>query len=409
MIMWYDCDGWVSDMPFNPLHPNVPEIACRVADTYFGKYSLMTEEIGLQHAYWISALGCNVIACDWTNYRSFRQPGSNISYNRRVYDNTDKLLTVLDDKDLFDMPSLYVTIRLSDYRYEELTMILDDVYDLYEKHKDSWYRFDPDPSKPFIVIFTDVFFDGLRWYDRLHNEWREDLEFFDDERFNIRWSNGYIGVVANKDKNGWLQIGSDLPYWSFVEPYLDTEAGEGYYEVMYKEAKDGSIEQMSCWAAMFAENKYWDPLNNIIDGKTTFERTLRGAANLMPKALLVNRFNYYLAWPQEPQEGLSLYESVHIEPNRDFGFLVFDNVRDNLYSLNNWKKTPCECQIVSIDGDKVKVSLETYPTEYRVGSSSDLSDGTWQYLNISQWIQVGKSDKYLQLRNGFGESEIRQL
>ncbi len=415
MIMWYDCDGWVSSMTFNPNHPEKPKVACRVADTYFGKYSKLTEEIALQHAYWISAIGSNVICCDWTNYISYRQPGNNISYNKQLYTNTDTLLSTLDGNQTFDVPNLYVAIRLSDYKYDELKMKLDDVYALYEKHRDSWYYFDDgteQASKPFIVIFTDVFFDGTKWYDRLHNTWREDLMFYEDERFNIRWSNGYLGVTTKQDKNGWFKISGDLPYWTFVEPYLDEAAGEGYYEVMYKEGNGRTIEQMSCWAAMFSENKYWDSLNNEVNGQTTFERTLRGAAELKPKALLINRFNYPLAWPEEPQEGVSLYESVHIEPNKNFGFSVFDNVRKNLYELNGWGKTPVKCEVISNDGKTIKVSLNGYPTEYRISVNSDMLDSDWEYLNISEWIQIPENmegDIYVQLRNGFGESNIIKL
>ena len=433
MIMWYDVDGWVSSMELNPNHPDKPDTACRVADTYMGGYSRITEEIALQHAYWIAASGCNVICCDWTNYTSYRQKGNDFSYNKRIHSNTDTMLNILDQTTSFEAPSLYVAIRLSEYKYENLQMVLDDVYTLYEKHQDHWYRFDDgteNAEKPFIVIFTDVFYNGEEWYDRAQNKWLQNLEFYEDDRFNIRWSNGYLEVVTEQDENGWFQIPADRPYWTFVEPYLDEDAGEGCYEVMYSMGTDGKVEQMSCWASMFAENQYWDPLNHEINGKTTFERTLRGVAELSPKALLVNRFNYPLAWPEQPQEGLSLYESTHIEPNRDLGFSVFDNVKKNLYLLNCWRQdAPPAPECVLTGGDSsegiltalksgsetVRISLTGYPQEYRVSSDPDMKDAAYQYYNLTDGIVLPEPLKasegpiYLQTRNAFGESPVTML
>lgn len=432
MIMWYDCDGWVSSMTLNPDHPNKPTSSCRVADTYFGSYTKITPEIALQHAYWISSVGCNVICCDWTNYISFRQKGNNFSYNRRIYNNTEELLTTLKEVNTFDAPSLYVAIRLSNHKYEDLEMILDDVYALYEENKEKWYYFDDgseNADKPFIVIFTDVFFNGEKWYDRAKNAWFEDLTFYEDDRFNIRWSNGYLEVVTEKDENGWFKIPGERPYWTFVEPYLDEKAGEGLYEVMYSAGLNGQIEQMSCWASMFAENKYWDPLNNQINDQTTFERTLRGVKELSPKALLVNRFNYPLAWPEEPQEGLSITESTHIEPNKDLGFSVFDNVKKNLYLLNNWTmKAPSapECLLPGDSSESIltalkngsqviKLSLEGKPQEYRVSSDPEMSGAEYQFYNLTSGIVLTETLKngdgpiYIQTRNAFGESPITKI
>lgn len=430
MIMWYDCDGWVSSMKLGENRVERPTVACRVSDTYMGSYSTLSEKIALQHAYWISSLGCNVICCDWTNYTSYRQPGVDFSYNKRLFSNTTKLLKAMKETDLFTPPSLYVAIRLSDYKYEELQMKLDDVYKLYEEYKDQWYYFDDgteNATKPFIVIFTDVFFTGEKWYDRLHNTWHEadEISFYEDSRFNIRWSNGYLGVTAKEDKNGWYEIPGTNPYWTFVEPYIDEKAGAGYYDVMYSVGANGQVEQMSCWASMFTENKKWDPLNNIIDGKTTFERTIRGVAELKPKALLINRFNYPLAWPEQPQEGLSLYESTHIEPNHDFGFLVFDNVQKNLYVLNNWiKEAPPVPEFTVPDGNasiletlkndelKVFLQLKGEPQMYRISSTSDMANAEYVYYDLSKGILLPEELKnhdgpiYIQTKNAFGESEI---
>ena len=65
------------------------------------------------------------------------------------------------------------------------------------------------------------------------------------------------------------------------------------------------------------------------------------------------------AWKEQPQEGVSLYGSTHIEPNVDFGFLVFDNVKTNLYKLNYWKQeAPPAPEVLSSDDDALFLSLQ---------------------------------------------------
>jgi hypothetical protein len=128
----------------------------------------------------------------------------------------------------------------------------------------------------------------------------------------------------------------------------------------------------------------------------------------------VNRFNYAIAWLDEPQEGVSLYESTHIEPNEDFGFLIFDNIRENLYDLNNWEKTVVQLKDAEVVGNMVKVPLDDYPTKYRISTNSDMSQSEWAYLNINSWIDISDFDfegniLYLQLGNGFGESEVIEV
>ena len=195
-----------------------------------------------------------------------------------------------------------------------------------------------------------------------------------------------------------------------MEAEENPEAGSGYYRSFYKKGQDGSVEQTIAWASLHRGGFSWDPMNRIIDGKTTFERTIWDAARLQPKSILINRFNYALAWRAEPQEGLSLYESTHIEPNEDFGFFIFDNVRENLYLLNHWeRKAPGTPNTVLYEDGAIKFSLEGYPTEYRISASADMADAQWVYLNINDWAVVSneleEDTLYLQLRSGFGESE----
>lgn len=60
----------------------------------------------------------------------------------------------------------------------------------------------------------------------------------------------------------------------------------------------------------------------------------------------------------------------------------------------------------------VKVSLEGFPTEYRISKNEDMSESQWVYLNINEWIKCTEESEgkiYLQLRNCFGESGVFEI
>lgn len=419
MIMWYDIDtgpttngrpvkGW---WPLNPNHPNSVQTDgnYRTTTPLMGLYDQRKPDTARQHLYWIAALGCNGIAVDWTNYTSHRFALKNsgadwYKYTLGVYKNTEVLLSTADVEDQFDAPDTYCVVRLHGEDTAGLKDTLDDVYTLYQEHPNSYYKFNDGSNradKPFVVIFID----GSLRSQLVEGKWS-----FDDKRFNIRFSNGYLTESTKIEEDGSRSIAGNVPLWLFVEAEVDADAGEGMYTIYHKDSPDGSVEQMIAWASLHRGGFNWDELNNIIDGKTTFERTLRGVKEMRPKALLINRFNYAMAWKKEPQEGVSLMGSTHIEPNEDFGFLVFDNVKENLYDLNMWNKNkPADPKVVKVDGNTLFIDLSNFPTEYRV-SLSENEMGEWVYYNINDGIQVedlmvGKT-YYIQTRNTFGESTI---
>ena len=420
MIMWYDIDtgpttngrpqrGW---WPLNPQHPDKVSVSgnYRTTNPLLGLYDQRDPKTARQHLYWIAALGCNGMAVDWTNYTSHRLALQNsgegwYKYCSGVYKNTEVLLNASKSEMEFEAPKIYITVRLSGNDYDSLSEVLTDVYTLYEKYPEAWYFLDDGTSqsdKPFIVIFID-------------STIREQLikgDFtFKDDRFNIRYSNGYLSSSTKSEKDGTKSISGDVPLWFFVEAEEDPSAGEGMYRIFHKDSADGSVEQMIAWASVHKGGENWDELNHVLSGMTTFERTLRGVAELSPKALLVNRFNYALAWKEEPQEGLSLYASTHIEPNEDFGFLIFDNVKENLYDLNKWNHyAPAAPKIVSTSENTVYLNLDEYPTEYRI--YLDGEQGEWTYYNVNDGIEIPEEWQgqtyYIQTRNTFGESEVSE-
>ncbi len=415
MIMWYDIDTSPStnDRPdrgwwyLNPQHPNTVQTDgnFRTTTPLLGLYDQKRSTTARQHLYWIAALGCNALTADWTNYTSYRFAAESgwRKYTSGVYNNTEVLLRTAAETTDFAAPATYITVRLQGTNYDGLKQVLDDVYTLYQAYPSAYYKFadgTAQADKPFVVIFADK---------SVLTELGKGVPFTDD-RFNIRWSNGYLSDMTQQDQNGSKYLAEVLPVWLFVEAEENPEAGSGYYRSFYKKGQDGSVEQTIAWASLHRGGFSWDPMNRIIDGKTTFERTIWDAARLQPKSILINRFNYALAWRAEPQEGLSLYESTHIEPNEDFGFFIFDNVRENLYLLNHWeRKAPGTPNTVLYEDGAIKFSLEGYPTEYRISASADMADAQWVYLNINDWAVVSneleEDTLYLQLRSGFGESE----
>ena len=291
--------------------------------------------------------------------------------------------------------------------YTKLQGVLDDMYALYEMYPDAWYRFDDgtqDADKPFIEIFVD--------FDVIAEYFKEGKTLEKDERFNIRFTNGYLGQYSQDNADGSAALSAESDFWFFVENSDDEAAGEGMYKVLYKKGENNSVEQMVAWASVHRGYLEWDELNNKINGKTTFERTLRGVKELSPSALIVARWNYALAWLSQPQEGLSLYESTHIEPNEDFGFLVYDNVKDNLYEINNWKKLVPPAPTVQYEFDgALFIGLDEYPTEYRISDNKD-NMGEWIYYNVNDGVEVPEEYKgktcYIQTRNTYGESQISE-
>ncbi len=420
MIMWYDIDtgpttngrplrGW---WPLNPQHPDTVQVSgnYRTTTPLMGLYDQRDPKTARQHLYWMAALGCNGIAVDWTNYTSYRKekPGDGWhKYTYGVYANTEVLMREAAAATTFEAPSIYITVRLSGENIDALKEVLTDVYTLYEAYPQTCYHLDDGTdraSKPFLIIFIDA---------DLQKKVAAGESVFDDERFNIRFSNGYLSPYTKQQKDGSKAIAGNIPFWFFVESEEDRAAGDGMYRVFHKDGTDGKPEQMIAWASLHKGGENWDTLNHIVNGQTTFERMLRSVSELSPKALLINRFNYATAWKEEPQEGVSLYGSTHIEPNEDFGFLVFDNVKTNLYRLNYWNQTvPPAPEVTDRTDQKLWISLDGFPTEYRISPEKEF-DGEWVYYNINDGIVIPEEWEtktcYLQTRNTFGESAVTEV
>ena len=214
-----------------------------------------------------------------------------------------------------------------------------------------------------------------------------------------------------KDENGTNYIPADVPFWLFVED--DSPAKDGYFNPLYKMGPNNKPEQMITWASLHQGYGVWDGLHNQIDGKVPIQRYSEPVADVMPEVLLVNRWNYPLAWPEQPQEGVSREGSTHIEPNVDWGFDVFNSVTKEMYKLNAWKTdAPPKPVITAASAERVFIDLNGFPLEARISTDKNFSDAKWDYINVAKGgalLPEGASEGttyYVQTRNTFGESEI---
>lgn len=392
----------------------------RTTTSLLGTYESQDSAVIKQHAYWIKALGCDVLACDLTNSASPSQPGFGADMKRYVTGVNKAFelqLQCLPKISEFDAPTVYPVVRLTSTNYSNLTLMLNDMYSLYQKYPDKWYKFDDNSAnntKPFITIFVDGY---------LLNTWALSgiPTGAKDERFNIRYSNGYLLAHANittRDNNNIYKIPRNLPYWLFVENSQEVSS-PGYYKPIYKETTDGlGVEQMTTWASVCINGSNWDGLRDTVNGKTPIVRYTDPVYSLKPKVLLVNRFNYPLAWLTEPQEGVSRNKSTHIEPNVDWGFLEFNDVANELYNVRAYPKAAPPLALVdtfNMQSNTLKIKLDGFPLEYRLSNEPDLDTCSWSFLNVGKaGIKLSsaidpKKTIYIQTRNSFGVSPIGNI
>lgn len=428
MIAWYDIDHGSSsnDRPIQgwyPIYSESPGVVTvdgmyRSATSLLGTYDQVNETTAKQHLYWLSACGCNGITCDWTNYQSYNDPtvnNSTVKYRKGVYNNTEVLLQTaekLRGTAVYDVPKIYVTIRLFGEDYEMLYTVLDEVYELYSKYPEQIYHFDGS-DKPFIVIFADR---------TVMQSWTHKGSEISDERFDIRWSNGDLAAeFGAENENGIFEVPADRKIWLFVDSMKAEK--EGYYRTGVSIGEDGKAEMMTAWCAMWYgwcnDGSGWDGMDNLYDGLTCFERTTKDVESIEPKALLVCRFNYPMVWKAEPQEGMGLYDSVHFEPCKELGFSIFNTVTSRLYELNGWEGTaPQTPKVISAEKYKktsyrLELTLGGYPLEYRLSKDGTFEDSEWKYLNINDGVVIPSSTAsgkvWIQTRNTFGNSHIIEI
>lgn len=407
--------GWWS---LNPNYPNIvpnDHRIYRTATPLLGLYDSQDPNTLRQQAYWLHSMGVNVILLDW----------SNIPW--QLAEPTRILLETYDGISGFVPPRITVAIRMlasgahSDYASTQ--QIADLAYSVYQRCPSLWYKISDgtaDANKPVLVAFTD--FNDPAWTTN-GPTWR-------DQRFNMRYCNGYLeaqpapgGPLTTYVDADWNRITNDLPYWNFVE---NDGKGNGYYRNVYRRLPGTEIaEQAATHMALYTANPTaysWDGQLDTVGGKYLIERFSASmyppvytspSTSKYPRVVWLNRWSYPAGWYDQPQEGVSLDYSMMIEPSVDLGFDNYDRAASMVYNLRGLVRRPPGKPLIYSPTNSALLAFTSsgYPTQYRVGTNSDCGDATWQYLDIGKTavpLPTSLQNKpfYLQTRNSFGQSEI---
>ena len=424
MIVWYDVDHGKStnsrpDNGWYYLYADTPGLVTgsghfRAANSLLGTYDQADPAVARQHLYWLAASGINAVLCDLTNYDTIQNddPGSDMRrFHAGLLNNTKVVFETakaMKAEGMENVPTVCVAVRMNGNNTENLQKVLDEIYDLCKDYPDEVYHLNGG-DKPFICIFVD--------HTVLQNMQKNNA-VFDDERFDIRWSNGSFGNYFATEKNGNnIVVGYEKKVFLFWDPVKNPRR-EGFYRSFYTIGKDGEPEMMTGWVSFFggwsSDDTNWDTLNHTYEGLNCFERTTANVDEVMPSALLVCRFNYALCWKEQPQEGLGLYHSGHFEPCEELGFSVFHDVTRRLYVLNKWVgKAPAAPTVVDATNNHLFLDTATYPLEYLLSSNESFEGAEWQYININEGIDytdyVTGGEVWIKTRNTFGESDAVKL
>ncbi len=416
VLAWYDVDYGSSvnsrpDHGWDPLYQQSPGLVTqggkfRAATSLLGTYDQIDPAVARQHLYWLGAAGFDAVVVDITNYNA-RETGDDFQrYMRGLINNTEVLLRTAKDmaaEGYADVPRVVIAPRLFQTDFEALEEILEKIHQLQKAYPDQVYRMAGE-SEPLVLVFCD-------WavFDQWGTHPPEDV----DDRMDIRFCNGYLDRYGSfdRDTGGW-GISAKRNMFLFVENKKGEK--EGSYAPIYTIGEDGEPEVMctsvSVHGGWSSDGSGWDAINHLIDGKTPLERTMEPVYAIRPDVVIVDRFNYPVAWMEEPQEGMGLYHSGHFEPCEELGFEVYDHVQEQVYALKGLKgSAPAKPTVVSEADHCLLLATDGNPMEYRIAENESFDGAEWVYYNISTGVDyayLASLDQiWVQTRNSFGESE----
>ncbi|RKX38875.1 MAG: hypothetical protein DRP64_15040, partial [Verrucomicrobia bacterium] len=383
-------NGWFY---LNPNHPGIVpgpgqppytgDEHWRTATPLLGLYDNRDPEVIKQHAYWMRAMGVDVVLLDWTNLTSTKQPSSHVyEFTLRVHDATRAILDVYSTITEFVPPKIVVAMRMQE-EFAPFTItqeIADDAWEIYAPYPELMFTSHDGTSgsdKSMLVAFAG-FEDAA---------WTSTGPVWGDSRFNMRYMNGYLmnrpGMTV-AESTDWKRIADDdWPYWPFVE---SDPTGGGYYRNLYRRLPGTSIPELAMtWVALHNGGLTWDGQLDVVDGKYLIQRYSEPLYNKVPRITFMNRWCYPSGWYNEPQEGLSLNYSTIIEPSLDLGFENFDRAADIMYDLRGLiKHVPGKPVIKSVvDGRYVAFTSSNLPVQYKVSDDKDGIGEDWEYIDVN--------------------------
>ena len=405
----------------NPNEPNLPPNdgkQYRHSTPIFGLYEAKDPKIIKQHAYWLTSAGFDHVIVAWTNLKARDDPDNQGQYREwteGVKEALDSLLNTYSQITDFSVPKVTVAIRMQPPDVNlNATRIANEVYEFYQRYPDLFFKFDDgtiNKNKPVLIVF----------FDDTNCAWTQSQQW-NDTRFHNKFTNGYFW---GKCGGGYFEpqgfIKDNLAYWLFVE---NSKLSNGEYRDLYKRQSPTERQQMAIWIGVHQSGLDWDYWGKVWNGKTTFEHQLANVLPSVPRALWINRFNYYSSWYSQPQEGLTEIRSASFEPTTTMGFEKIYTVTKAAYSLKSLSKTPplkSQVEVINISSDKATISFFSslkdlkdlnYPQEYAISSNPNQT-GAWKFINVNDKnIEVnlnGNDTFYLALRNAFGISPTTEV
>ncbi|MBI5548083.1 MAG: hypothetical protein HY901_29740 [Deltaproteobacteria bacterium] len=415
-----------------PLNPNAPDLPpavgiFRQATPLLGLYLSDDPALIRQHAYWFRAAGIDHLLVDWTNLRAQADPentgaacdpqtreGGFPCYTSGVKAALASLLATYDAIREFEPPRVLVAIRRFGENDAAATLIADEVHTLVQNHP-SRFLMHADGTASADKALLLVFFDHSNCAWAASAPWA-------DPRFNVKFTNGFLDSVcagAYVDRfydPGRSFIKDHLPYWLFVE---NTKLPNGEYRPIYKRHSPTQRQQMAVWLGLHAGGTAWDSVDQVWGGSDTFEHQLATVGSDVPLFLWVNRFNYYVSWLAEPQEGLTEDKSSSFEPTETLGFERLGRVARAMATLQGRSgtspgapnptlaRTAAGLQLTLAASLGELVALR-YPLEYAVTTTAEPTP-IWQALEISKLTvsvnAASGSPLVVHLRNPWGESQ----
>lgn len=391
---WYDVDylaatgrpdnGWFN---LNPNHPNdvpssSPNNQWRTTTFLLGRYQSNDPNVIKQHAYWFASAGISALVIDWTNIRGSLDPnkGNNFPYHNLVRQSTEAILQRYNSLHDIIPPRIIIAMRIPDKcthpganpstcssmeDYAGATFLANDVMNLVNQFPNQFYYFEDQSTQSQKPILISFFSQGLPiWLNSPPYPWN-------DSRFNIRFSNGFLAgnIYTEPESAQWIRIKNDAPFWTFYEPRQPGALAA--YQGVYRRIPGTSIsEQATATVAMYQPadcTLCWDHLlHTFSNGLNVLQSSLLPFWSKPPRFSLITRFNYPLGWYAQPLEGLSLTKSMHFEPSQDLQFSKFNEVAVNSFQLRKLNFRAPYRPVVTLlsSGDTIVYSSGNYPTEY---------------------------------------------
>jgi len=424
VLAWYDIErspnlgrpnpednGWLEEYPGIPgtMSPSALNGPYRSDTPLLGLYASNDPEVLRQHAYWLSSAGVNAIVVDWTNCPSNSTlpaaPNTLEHFCDEIRSATATLLQVWGAIDEFSPPRVTVASRIVGTDYADATLIANDIMAVYSTNPSMWFTFDDgtaNGSKPFAIYFSNFtapWLGGPQWTDN---------------RLNIRYTNGYLESVNLIEADGpdAVKIKDNLPYWFFVEHH-PSQFIPGYYRVARSRmaATPSIVEQSIAWTSLFLSFNptTWDAQNNYINGMSPIQRTAVRQFEQPARNLVLGRFNYPTAWRDEPQEGISTWESSYFEPSQYSGFSVYYDVTRIMWPLTGHRpRKPGQPRITYLDRNGYfSFQSANSPIEYCIAPPGADNCTNWHPIQVTtpnHRYSGGTSGSQIYTRNAFGLS-----